>query len=171
MNSLDLSLIIAVYFLFIIVFSRGKNRIHAVIIFIASTLNVLFQLPISENTEQYIYNRNVFVIWDGITAVILTMFLFFDRLAWKKALILSFAVLCHSMIIYDITISSSLFTVFFYNYYDELIIMIGLAQMMISYDIFIRSLRNIQEHIFSNFFYNNSVSQSLSIQESSKDEA
>lgn len=171
MNSLDLSLIIAVYFLFIIVFSRGKNRIHAVIIFISSTLNVLFQLPISENTEQYIYNRNVFVLWDGITAVILTMFLFFDRLAWKHALTLSFAVLCHSMIIYDITISSSLFTVFFYNYYDELIIMIGLTQMMISYDIFIRSLRNIQEHIFSNFFYNNSVSQSLSIQESSKDEA
>jgi hypothetical protein len=134
MNSLDLVFIMTAYFLFISFFGGKTNRVHAVIIFLSCALNVLFQLPLAQNTEQYIYNRSVFVLWDGVTALILTMFLFIDRLAWKQALLLAFATLCHIMIIYDLTIASSWFSLFFYNYYDELIITVGLAQMALSYD-------------------------------------
>ena len=96
---------------------------------------------------EYIYNRNVSVLWDGATALILSMFLVFDKLAWKQALLLAFATLCHIMIIYDLTIASSIFSLFFYSFYDELIITIGILQMMVSYDGLITALGSIRKSI------------------------
>ena len=135
------------YFLIILCFGGGNNRIHAAIIFLASTLNVMFELPVSTDLASYIYNRNVSVLWDGATALILSMFLIFDKTAWKQALLLAFATLCHIMIIYDLTIASSVISLFFYSFYDELIITIGILQMMVSYDGFTAALRSLREHI------------------------
>jgi surface polysaccharide O-acyltransferase-like enzyme len=168
MNSLDLSYIITGYFLFIFLFGDSRSRIHSVIICLSSLLNILFQLPLADTPEQYIYNRNVFILWDGATALILTMFLLFDKTAWKQALLLAFAVLCHSMVTYDLSIASSWFTLFFYNYYDELIITVGLLQMMASHDGLIRSFNNLQELLFSGFFHNNGNHKGLSSQEKRK---
>ena len=156
--------VITVYFLFISIFGGSCNRIHAVIIFLASALNILFQLPEANTLEQYVYNKNVFVLWDGATAFILTMFLVFDKSAWKQALILAFAVLCHIMIVYDLTISSSWFSVFFYNFYDELIIVAGILQLTVSYDGFTRSLNNLQGLLFRWFLNHNSGGSSLPTQ-------
>ena len=154
--------IMAVYFLFILIFGGRANRIHSAIIFLASILNIVFQLPESYDLKSYVYNRNVFVLWDGVTAVILTMFLVFDKTAWKQAVLLAFAVLCHSMIIYDLTISSSPLTNFFYSFYDELIIIVGLLQMMVSYDGIISALYNLQKLLFRINVYINSISKSFS---------
>ena len=99
------------------------------------------------NNDEYLFNRNVFVLWDGVTAFILTMFLVFDRLAWKQALALSFATLCHIMLIYDLTMTSTLFSSFFYEYYDGLIITVGLTQMAISYNGFYTALRTIRKFV------------------------
>lgn len=146
MSSLNLVYIIAAYFLFILIFGGKRNRIHAAIIFTSSALNIMFQLPLAENAEQYIYNRNVFILWDGATALILTMFLLFDKEAWKQALLLAFATLCHTMIVYDLTIASSFISVFFYTWYNELIITVGILQMAISHNGLISALRNAREH-------------------------
>ena len=163
MNSFDLLHLMAVYFLFIVTLGGSSTRIHSAIIFTSCALNIMFQLPIAENTEQYIFNRQVFVLWDGITALILTMFLFFDRIAWKQALLLAFATLCHIMIIYDLTIASSAVSNFFYNWYDELIIMVGLTQMAISYNGIITALRNIREYLFRDNYHNRSCNQGFTL--------
>jgi len=147
MGSIDLNYVIAVYFLLILLFGGSQSRIHSAIIFLSSALNVMFQLPESTDLASYVYNRNVFVLWDGITAFILTMFLVFDRIAWKQALLLAFATLCHFMIIYDLTIASSWFSLFFYNYYDELIITVGLTQMAISYNGINTALRTVRKFV------------------------
>jgi len=138
----------AAYFLLILLFGGSQSRIHSAIIFLSSALNVMFQLPESIDLSSYVYNRNVFVLWDGATAFILTMFLVFDKLAWKQALLLCFATLCHIMIIYDLTIASSSFSTFFYNYYDELIITVGFTQMLVSINGIIAALRSLQQHIY-----------------------
>ena len=151
--SFDLCYLLAAYFLFILVFGGDKYRIHAAIIFISSILNVLFPLPTSTNPAEYIYNRSVAVLWDGVTGLILVMFLAFDRIAWKQALLLAFATTCHIMIIYDLTIASTWFSIFFYSYYDELIITIGILQIMVSYEGFTRSLSGIQDAILRARFY------------------
>jgi len=147
MLSLDLIYVMAVYFLLILLFGGAENRVHSAIILLSSALNVTFQLPEPTDLTSYIFNRNVFVLWDGITAFMLTMFLIFDRVAWKQALILCFATLCHLMIIYDLTIASSWFSQFFYNYYDELIITVGLTQMAISYNGIYTALRTIRKFV------------------------
>lgn len=147
MTSFLLCYVLAAYFLFILAFGGGGNRVHAAIIFLASSLNVIFELPLSTNVAEYVHNRNVFVLWDGATALILAMFLAFDKIAWKQALLLAFATLCHIMIIYDLTIASSIFSLFFYSFYDELIITVGILQMMVSYDGFITALGRLQEFI------------------------
>lgn len=147
MTSFSLCYLIAVYFLVILAFGGSKYWIHAVIIFLASALNVIFELPISTDLASYIYNRNVSVLWDGATALILSMFMVFDKLAWKQALLLAFATVCHIMIICHLTIASSIISLFFYSLYDELIITIGILQMMVSYDGFTAALGRMRKYI------------------------
>ena len=147
MTSFSLCYLIAAYFLVILVFGGSNNRVHAAIIFSASFLSVVFELPESTNLDEYIHNRNVFVLWDGATALILAMFLMFDKIAWKQALLLAFATVCHIMIIYDLTIASSIISLFFYSFYDELIITVGILQMMVSYDGFTTALGSIRKYI------------------------
>ncbi len=161
MTSFSLCYILAVYFFFILAFGGGKNRVHAAIIFLASILNVMFELPASTNLAEYIYNRNVSVLWDGATALILAMFLIFDRTAWKQALLLAFATLCHIMIIYDLTIASSIISLFFYSFYDELIITIGILQMMVSYDGLTTALGRLRESISWAASYSRSYSKRI----------
>ena len=74
-------------------------------------------------------------------------------MAWKHALILAFAALCHNMIIYDLTIHSSFISNSFYTWYDELIIMVGLLQMAISHNGLTNALGNVREHILRFSFY------------------
>jgi len=147
MDSLDFTGIIAVYFIFILVFGGSSYRVHSFIIVLSSVLNLTFQLPASTDTESYVFNRNVFVLWDGVTAVILTMFLIFDRIAWKQALLLSFACFCHIMIVYDLTVESTWFSLFFYSYYNELIVLTGVAQMVVSHNGIYTALRAIRKFI------------------------
>lgn len=147
MTSFSLCYLLAAYFLFILCFGGGNNRVHAAIIFLASALNVYFELPTSTDLASYIYNRNVSVLWDGATALILSMFLVFDKAAWKQASLLAFATLCHVMIICHLTIASSIISLFFYSFYDELIITVGVLQMMVSYDGFTSALGRMQGYI------------------------
>lgn len=132
--SFDLMYVIAVYFFFILAFGGSKYRVHSAIILFFTTLNVFFELPASNNLHEYISNRAINIAWDGLTGLVMVMFLYLDRLLVKQSFLLVFAITCHCMIIYDLTITSTWLSYFFYNFYDELIISVGLLQMGISYN-------------------------------------
>lgn len=153
-TAITVNLVVAVYFFIILCFGNGY-RIHAFILAVSSIIAMC--MPISD----FFKETNTMILLDGITAFILTMFLVFDKLAWKQALVLAFATLCHVMIIYDLTITSSWFSLFFYNYYDELIIAVGLTQMAVSYDGINTALRNIRELVswvrFNSWCYTKSL--------------
>lgn len=168
--TINIVYVMAVYFFFIMLFGESKNRIHSAIIFLSSFLNMLFQHPESYDLQSYVYNRNISILWDGVTALILTMFLVFDKVAWKHALLLAFAVMCHTMIIYDLTKNSSIISNFFYSFYDELIIMIGLLQMAVSYDGLIGALDKLQELLHRISFCSYNTYKSLFKQEKRKGE-
>jgi len=154
-----LSVVLASFFLFILLFSDKRYKIHSFIIFLSSILAYsalsgdTSQMARAVTLDEYIKDCEISVLWDGVTALILTMFLVFDKNAWKQALLLAFAVLCHSMIIYDLTIASSLMSNFFYSFYDELIILIGLLQIVASLNGYFNALRNVREFILRSRFY------------------
>ena len=107
--AVSMSSVMAIYFFIILCSSKGY-KVHSFIIVIYCL--VCIYMPESD----FIKETNTSILIDGITAFTLTMFLFVDKLAWKQALILCFATLCHIMIIYDLTIASSLFSLFFYSF-------------------------------------------------------
>ncbi len=163
MQSFNLMYVIAIYFFIILVFSESKYRFHSAIILTFTILNICFDQPEATNDAEYIFNRGVNLLWDGVTALVLTKFLMFDKLACKQALLLAFAVLCHTMIIYDLTVQPSFVSSVFYSCYDELIIAIGILQMVISSDGISSALRGIRDHILRIRFYSWCYSKGFSV--------
>jgi len=148
----------AAYFLFITVFGSRDVKTHAVIIFLSSIIVVFSPLGPSFDAASYIEKKEVYILNDGVAALILTMFLYVDKTAWKQALLLAFATLCHIMIILSIKQAHA---GFFYTWYDELIIAVGLLQMMVSYDGFINALSNLQGLLLRTYHYFNRSYQDL----------
>jgi hypothetical protein len=72
----------------------------------------------------------------------------FKKPAFKQSALLAFATLCHTMLLYDLTITSTQVTNFFYNWYEELIVMIGLLQMAVAHDGFTSALNRVRESIY-----------------------
>lgn len=156
--------IMAVYFLFILIFGNKSAKYHSAIIFLASIALTLFPLPTSYDTASYLAKRETYIMLDGATALALTMFMSRDKVVFKQALLLAFACLCHIMII--LHFKTSYYYVwaiskFFYMAHNELIITIGLLQMMVSYDGLIRALSNLQSLLLRTYYYLNRSYQSL----------
>jgi len=82
----------------------------------------------------YVESKRLLMWYDILISMLMIVLLRLDKQAWKHSLILAFAALCHFMIIYDLTIHSSFASNLFYTWYDELIIMVGILQMVISHD-------------------------------------
>ena len=152
----------AVYFFIVLAFSEREYRYHSAVILFFTVLNICFEIPASTNTAEYISNRGVNIAWDGLPAIILTYLYYKDKLAFNMSLLLAFSVLCHTMLIYDLTIHSSFVSNLFYTYYDELIITVGILQMVISRDGITSALRNMRDHILRFSFYTWCYSKSLS---------
>ena len=123
----------AIYFFIILCFGSGK-RCHSFFILLSCIIGMQIPIATDYSFEEFIKGINISVLIDGLTALSLSMILFLDKLAFKHVILLSFATITHIMVIYDTTIESSYFSLFFYSYYDELIITIGLLQMAVSYD-------------------------------------
>tara|TARA_R110000850_G_scaffold202489_1_gene328449 strand:+ start:268 stop:771 length:504 start_codon:yes stop_codon:yes gene_type:complete len=155
---------IVVYFLFIAVFGNSKDKPHAVIVFLSCLVLVLFPLTPSVDTFSYIENKGVYTCLDGVTALILTMFMNVDKTAWKQAALLSFATLCHIMVILSLINQQA---GFFYNWYSELIFLIGILQIMVSYDGFIHALSNLQALLLRAYTYCNRTIQNLPLYKNS----
>ena len=141
-----------VWFL-ILLFSDKQYLYCSIIILLSSIANILI-VDIYQLTKVMSYSEEVFFLMklDGVTGIILTALYFKDKLALKMSLLLAFSVLCHIMIIYSTTVSSSFASYFFYTWYDELIAIVGLLQMVISRDGIISAFRNIQDYIFRSRF-------------------
>jgi hypothetical protein len=123
----------------------------------------------------FIYGLEFIIKYDGATALIMTMFMGVDKRAWKYALILAFAVLCHSMILLHLITGSYFMWAIskpFYLIYDELIIMSALLLLWVSRDGMAKGLNNasrLLQGVLSRFvFYNNRISKSLPPKEKRK---
>ena len=161
----------AIYFFIILCFGNG-SRSHSFLILISCGLGLAIPDVKNYSFAEFIRCVNTSVLIDGLTALSLSMILFLDKVAFKQVLLLSFATLTHIMVIYDTTIESSYFSLFFYSYYDELIITVGLLQMAVSYD----GLRSACVNLYRfakgmldwSRYDNSSASKSLHIQKERK---
>ena len=166
-----LMVVMVIYFFIVLCFSKGY-RSHSLIILISCFIGLMIPEAKNDTVEEFIRLVKVSVLIDGVTALSLSMLLLLDKPACKHVILLSFATVTHIMVIYDTTIESSYFSLFFYSYYDELIITVGLLQMAVSYD----GLRSacVNLHRFAkgmldwSRYDNSSASKSLHIQKERK---
>lgn len=158
------------WFFIISLFGGKKYLPSSLCILFCIAVNVVWiKLLVEQGVAGSFTERKEFLIdLEGVTALILTMFLYVDKTAWKQALLLSFATLCHIMIISSIKQAHA---GFFYTWYDELIIAVGLLQMMVSYDGFIGALSNLQALLLRTYHYFNRTVQDLPIHKKSKERA
>lgn len=141
--------ILAVWF-FISVLAKGiRGNLSSVIIFLFMIVQLIMY---KENNQLYgsveYFNEYKDELWvwirlSGLTALALTMIFWRDDAAWKQALILAFATFVHNMVLLDLTITSNWFSLFFYNYYDELIIIVGLLQLWVSKNGMVNGINNL----------------------------
>ena len=157
MLTIDIAYLVAPLFLFIIVFSDIKYLPHATILFLMAFVNILFVDVFGMvDSLSYVESKQLLMWYDILIAMLMIVLLRMDKQAWKHALILAFAALCHFMIIYDLTIHSSFASNLFYTWYDELIIMVGILQMVISHNGLINALRRMRSHILRvSYYYRN----------------
>lgn len=157
---------------FLLLSFSDKNKLCALVILSACILNISFVdlLGMADSTT-YTDDLGFLIALDGCTALALTTIFNKSKLAIPMSILLIFAIATHTMILYDLTISSSPTSIFFYNYYDELIISIGISQMVISYNELNSALRNIREHIQRCMFYCHCYRKGLFLHQKSRGRA
>jgi len=169
MQAIYVYYIVVVWFLFIAL-TRGSKNPSAAILFLASLVNLIIvhYFKIFEDMD-YLETVYILIKYDGALALIMAMIMTIDKTAWKHAMILVFAVVCHSMIsLHLITDSSFLESVsfLFYEYYDELIIMSALLQIWVSRDGMAKGLdnafRSLQGMLFRFVFHSYRIYKSSS---------
>lgn len=156
MNTIDIYYIVAIWFLLLGI-SNKEYRPSSAILFVIYSFNIISDflgMTVSMSYNEWLLYM---IKLDGATAIMLTMVLTIDKHAWKQALILSFAVVCHFMIsLYFITDSSKLESVsfIFYEYYDELIILTAILQMVVSLDGMVKGINSAFRFIQSSLLRN-----------------
>jgi len=140
----DFIYIIALYFGIIWVLGDSETRVHSSIVCVSGILSICLAPEDSTTTAGYIYNINISLLWDGLTALFLTIFFAFDKTAWRQAALLILAVITHMMVVHALSGHVTPTSRFFYSFYDELIILVGLLQVAVSYDGFVNALNNVQ---------------------------
>ena len=163
--TLTLTLIIALSFLFIAIFAK-EFRWCAFIIFIMSILNHEFSYLL--NPLSYIQAHDIVLLWDSITIFLLCFFVKPSKFVLYQASLLAFAVLTHIMLLYQLTKGSNSLIYFVAVHYDELIILIGILQIMAAYNGFIAALSRSREYLLWTSFYLHCYSQSLFVYFKSK---
>ena len=163
---------VGVYFIAIWLFAGSRYRIHSFVLVVYSA--IYYFMPSLDQTSltytnSYMQDVGVSMMIEGAAGFAMVACLFFDRLTGKHAIILAFAVLVHSMVYCHLQGSPTWITPVasgFYYLYDELIILVGLMQMVTSYNGIIttyhNSLRNLQRFILRLGFYSDNLHKSLS---------
>jgi len=159
----NLSYILTVWFFILVCLGPRRIAPSSFVLLVLWAFYSITSLLNSFDSFDYIQSKNILIMIDGATALILTMLLILDKVAWKQALILSFAVVCHIMVLLSLETQSA---GFFYVWYDELIITVGLMQMGVSYNGFIESLGRMQRLVFWSVRNRNSSCKSVPVQKS-----
>lgn len=150
MRTLDVFYIVAIYFLVLAVVSKD-NRIYAAILFLFSAFNVLAFDFFGFTGGFDFYDKKEFLIkLDGALALIMTIIMSRESRARNQAIIITFMVSCHTMILlHFITDCYFMWAISkpFYILYDELIIISALLQMWVSRDGMVKGLNNAFYHI------------------------
>lgn len=163
-----------VYFLmvwfFIASFSKGEWKVNIVILAMYA-FNVWWFEPITfhnlsaEYKIQFNLNKEHLIKADVFFSLLMLAVNYnkINSYLFKQWSILSFAVLCHSMILYDSTVSQSWVTGFFYTFYDELMIIVGILQVCISSGKILELIRKLRRFdyriLLSGIFSNKGLSQ------------
>lgn len=163
--AVNLSYLLLVWFFIISTFGKSRDFTVSLVLFVLWGLYCFiffFELfrPLS-----YIETLNTIILIDSSFALSCTMILKLSPSAWKHSLLLCFATLCHCMVLLSLKHE---YASIFYLWYDELIILIGLLQMVISYNGFTTALRNIQGLLYRRNADSNSVSSGLPPQKKRK---
>lgn len=156
-------MVMAIFFLIILVFGKLEYKLHSLVIFTSSILAYFssYDASVILTDSQYSDDLMISISWDGVSALIMTMFLTYDKKASKQATLLAFAVTVHIVVLWDQDIHSSLISSIVYCWYDELIIAIGLLQMMVSYNGFIRAFSNLQGLLYRAVLCGHGLSKGL----------
>jgi hypothetical protein len=166
METIILTIIIAVVFLLVSIFGDYRYKWCSVIIFVSSLINIItyseIKLDILSQAYmiEFLLEKERLIRLDGITAIALAFA--FARPAFKQAFLLAFATLCHTMVLYDLTNNSMQISLFFFNWYEELIVLTGLLQMAAAHDGITSALYGIREHLYRIRFGNHSFSKTIS---------
>lgn len=183
MDTLSVYYVVAVWFFIIAVFNR-EHRILAATLSTISIVNIIIidLLKLSDYVS-FLEMKAFLVLFDALSAFIIVSMLHIDKTAWKHAAILIFAVVCHIMVLL-LFINGSykedgfyivwlILKPFYLFYYENLIILSALLQMVVSYNGLRGAFTNLDRVIQSVFFwsrhYVSGSSKNLHIQEKAKD--
>lgn len=144
-----------VYFLmvwFFIASISTEDRKVNLSLFAMYLVNTIWFEPITftygtiEFKNQYILNKEFLVGIDVFFGLIIFALSGegSTKYSWRQFALLGFVVLCHSVILYRLTVNQTWLVNLFYNVYDELVIIVGILQVCISRDGLLNSIRRIQ---------------------------
>jgi len=158
-----LSYALCLWFLFILFSASKKYKATSLILFIVWTFYCACFIFGLFDSLTYRENIKLMILIDSVTGFILVTDQFISKYSIKIALTIAFAVLCHSMLLLHNTTTSAdvkIYATWFYNYYDYLIALVGILQLLVSYDGFAsgvkgftRSLRFSKIHILWGYGY------------------
>lgn len=169
MHTIDIVYLMIPFFFILLFFGERKYMASSFLIAASCVLNLIVDDPINQNfsgdekERLFVLEINIAILWDSAIALILITSKFFNQASGKQASLLSFAVLCHIMLVYDLTVQSYFVTNLFYNWYVELIILVGMLQMAVAYNGFMGALSSLRKHI--RWLLNNSGGSSTSLLE------
>lgn len=168
MLSLLVIYLMAPFFFILLFFGERVYRSCSLVIFTSCVLNLMTDsgYPVGSSNEEkevlFIYWTNISILWDSLCVFLLITSKLFNQNSGKQALLLSFAVLCHIMVAYDII-------TFFRTWYVELIVFVGILQMMVVKDGFISAFLGIRKFIRGISSYIGRFSESLLEREKAKE--
>ena len=145
MISLGLVHIIALMFVFTATFGNSEYRHGAIVVFIFSLVNIMLA-PFMRGLD-YVQALEVLIKIDAITVLFLCLSYKFNKFSMQQAVLVAFATICHAMLLYELTISSNYISDLFYSYYDELIILVGVLQIMAARNGIISAYTRIREYL------------------------
>lgn len=128
-----------IFFFILLFFGEREYRSCSLVIFTSCVLNIMTDSPYPfgasdiEIESMFIKDTKISVLWDSLCIFLLITSKLFSQNSGKQALLLAFAVFCHIMVAYDIIN-------FFRTWYVELIIFVGILQMMVVKNGFISAL-------------------------------
>lgn len=140
-----LPIVTALFFAIKLIGGERRDRIHSFIIcFICALYFLIPNIDVTLSKELYktAYIEALYIVILISGAGMLSMFsmIFFDNKAFIHALLLAFIILVNFMLTWHYTISPQSF---FYTYFDELLIIAGILQIMVSHNGIIDSISRI----------------------------